>query len=528
LKSNPGNKEFDNLFHQRYEGHESSPPAHLWEKVNSSFSGEEPEEFDNVVKERYSGHKKDAPEQLWGHIDGQVETMRTATLIKRNNYYKRAVIALLLLLGLLITYSQFNNHGTDNREIDNTIEYPTNNMENTDIGDEPISDNSHSPLNKDQNSSANIEKGELSSSNSPGSTNTHLTSPQQQSSDNNSVVTYKKEENQNHSTSLNESFEAFAKEVHDDRVNSDPKVGENNTLVLEEQLDEIIDSMKAKETVVTNEDEVKDKFTLYDSLPPKAHKTLASNMTFTKRFYISAFYIHTYNYGIFKSKRAGVRNYFGEKTSEKVQNFGFDVGLNFSKNWSLSLGAQTNKFELTYNKVGRFYHLPMRVDAQKKKITTRSMFGETVTSPESTFEYAPQGTDPKDTAKFYKFRYGERIKFSTINIPVIVDYKIRIGKAKIMLRGGIIASRITKSESIIKIATEKKPRNVIVIRDYHKARNTGISTVTGIGVSYGLGRHFSILVSPTYTYTLTSLNKNSSNKFKPNSMYISTGVRYNF
>jgi len=112
--------------------------------------------------------------------------------------------------------------------------------------------------------------------------------------------------------------------------------------------------------------------------------------------------------------------------------------------------------------------------------------------------------------------------FETIEVPFILRYSLTQKRLGVFVSGGLGANFIVANGVYDTSGSKRK------IGEIENLRTTNFSSLVGLGFEYKLNSKLQIGVEPTFKYYLNSINKSSEFDYKPYSIGILTGIRYNF
>lgn len=114
-------------------------------------------------------------------------------------------------------------------------------------------------------------------------------------------------------------------------------------------------------------------------------------------------------------------------------------------------------------------------------------------------------------------------QFDFIEIPMYLRYRIVDSKLGIDLMGGLNAGIVVGNN--VYISNQYGKQNVGTTEDIS---SLNLSGTLGLGLSYAMGRHFSLSLEPRMNYYLNSINTNPDVSYKPYRLGLFTGVYYAF
>ena len=112
--------------------------------------------------------------------------------------------------------------------------------------------------------------------------------------------------------------------------------------------------------------------------------------------------------------------------------------------------------------------------------------------------------------------------FETIEIPFLLRYNLSQKRLGVFVTGGLSANWIVEN------AVYRNNGGRTKIGETDNIRTTNFSSQLGFGLEYRLNSRFQIGLEPSVKYYLNSINKSGEYDYKPYSIGIFTGIRYNF
>ncbi len=110
------------------------------------------------------------------------------------------------------------------------------------------------------------------------------------------------------------------------------------------------------------------------------------------------------------------------------RDFGFSIAANIKDKWVIKTGVFQAKSSYQLNKQNvPFYKTPVRVRPAKKLIRVNSEYHKEDIDATG-ISFFPRGTNPTDTAKYYRIDYNEEVNFDYIDIPISFGYNQSIGR----------------------------------------------------------------------------------------------------
>jgi hypothetical protein len=127
----------------------------------------------------------------------------------------------------------------------------------------------------------------------------------------------------------------------------------------------------------------------------------------------------------------------------------------------------------------------------------------------------------EDSTEFHlNYQLSNTIK--SVQIPFTLAYVMQVNNWKFSLKSGVILNHISHANQLVNIAgfnpirTDIKPQ--LVANSYYH--------LLQLSAEYPISRHMTFMVSPRYTYALTSISK--STMLRPNSLGLECALRFYF
>jgi len=114
-------------------------------------------------------------------------------------------------------------------------------------------------------------------------------------------------------------------------------------------------------------------------------------------------------------------------------------------------------------------------------------------------------------------------EFDFIEIPVYLRYRVVDKKVGVDLMGGLNAGIVVGNN--VYLSNQYGKQNVGTTEDIS---TLNLSGTVGVGVSYALGRHFSLSLEPRMNYYLNSISTNPEVSYKPYRFGLFSGIYYAF
>jgi hypothetical protein len=143
----------------------------------------------------------------------------------------------------------------------------------------------------------------------------------------------------------------------------------------------------------------------------------------------------------------------------------------------------------------------------------------------------PKGAQIASDFETAKYGFSDRLVsegefsqvFDFIEIPFYLRYSVVDSKLGIELVGGLNAGVVVGNNAYID--NNYGLQNIGKTQDISAVNFSG---TVGVGVSYAMGKHFSLGVEPRLNYYLKSINSNPDINFRPYRIGVYTGVYYEF
>jgi hypothetical protein len=112
--------------------------------------------------------------------------------------------------------------------------------------------------------------------------------------------------------------------------------------------------------------------------------------------------------------------------------------------------------------------------------------------------------------------------FETIEVPFLLRYSLSQKRLGVYVSGGFGANWLIDNGVYQTSGAKRK------IGEIENLRTTNFSSLFGFGIEYQLSPKIQIGLEPSFKYYLNSINKSSEFNYKPYSIGVHTGIRYNF
>lgn len=114
-----------------------------------------------------------------------------------------------------------------------------------------------------------------------------------------------------------------------------------------------------------------------------------------------------------------------------------------------------------------------------------------------------------------------------LSLPVAIKYTVTKGKVSLSAIAGAAVNRLVKGkvETSVEDGTNNEPEVADNLQGLKKVYFSGL---TGFGINYQLYKKAAITFAPVYRFALNSINKDAAVKSYPNSIGLTTGIRFDF
>lgn len=212
---------------------------------------------------------------------------------------------------------------------------------------------------------------------------------------------------------------------------------------------------------------------------------------------------------------------YSNNQMEGLMNVSGGVKISFTTNKKLSL--QTGLF---YSRMGQ--------RTEDHTIPTRSPSG--ATPDPNDYVSTPLG-NIKNRTKAVAFRSSDAITLSSVNssdenieqifgtleIPLMLRYRINDNKLKFSVSGGFSSNIIIDNKVYLEQGNDRE-----YVGSTEGIRNFNVSTDLGLGIEYPISRKVKVMLEPGFKYYMQSLSRNSDINFKPYMFSLSTGIGIEF
>jgi hypothetical protein len=203
-------------------------------------------------------------------------------------------------------------------------------------------------------------------------------------------------------------------------------------------------------------------------------------------------------------------------------NMGLSAGYRINNLISVRSGINYASYKITY----KAENLSMNYDVTDKNLSVETTYGD--------FEIDQEDFEDDDDTDFIdnvlneedtnimvlSFSNSQTLKF--LQIPIEIEFGMQRNKFRYFFRTGFSYSYLIseKSEFVTDGFAPVKKDNVSLLH-----RNS-LTTSFAVGVEYVFNQNWALLLSPNFTYYLTSLNRNLAFKTMPFWVGLETSVKY--
>lgn len=237
-------------------------------------------------------------------------------------------------------------------------------------------------------------------------------------------------------------------------------------------------------------------------------------------------------------------SYSGDSKGNNMESGIWSVGggakVNFAMNkkWAFQTGIVYNRFgqDLGSGGVGRLYDAgPIPED----KLSSSNVYPSATSA--GRIRLSGGGDFPLASPSFYSDEFANFSNFSNssfsssssssenliqsfkaIEIPFLLRYNLIQKKVGVFVSGGLSLNMIVGNGVYDQSKGNKK------IGEIEGIRTANFSSQFSFGLEYRLNSKLQIGLEPSFKYYLNSINTSSQYQYKPYSIGISTGIRYNF
>lgn len=259
--------------------------------------------------------------------------------------------------------------------------------------------------------------------------------------------------------------------------------------------------------------------------PGIANKTSMAISTKTKKVKLPAFSINLFfspDLAFYRLRDNVSNNNPSEATEiEKNEHHEFSsttgalIEYRAKKHWSIQSGLTYSNTNITV--------APKTIYAQadnsgsiKYLLNTSSGYGYVLPS----FSNSPKVGD-----SLYAFTSTHTLQY--LSFPVAIKYTITKGKVSLSAMAGAAVNRLIKGkvETSVEDGTNNEPEVADKLQGLKKVYFSGL---TGFGINYQLYKKAAITFAPVYRFALNSINKDAAVKSYPNSIGLTTGIKFDF
>jgi hypothetical protein len=191
----------------------------------------------------------------------------------------------------------------------------------------------------------------------------------------------------------------------------------------------------------------------------------------------------------------------------------------------LSSGSSSRSMAMDFissNGAADYFNAPVTIEADKVMMNSSAGVIEMNQIPSN----ATIGTsmDDKSFASTVLVSDAQFIQnFQYLEVPLYLRYALFNSRFDIEMLGGFSTNFLIGNDAYLQNGSSKS-----LVGTTRDMRTFNYSGTLGIGFKYGINKHFYLNVEPRVKYFLNSLNTNSSVKYKPYIFGIYTGVSYEF
>ncbi len=186
-----------------------------------------------------------------------------------------------------------------------------------------------------------------------------------------------------------------------------------------------------------------------------------------------------------------------------------------TKHWSIRSGLSYSNTNITVAPK-TIYAQPDNYGSIKYLLNTSSGYGYVLPS----FSRNPVTGD-----SLYAFTSTHSLQY--LGLPVVLKYTVTMGKFSFNAIAGTAVNYLIKGkvETSVEDGTNNEPE---VVDNLQGLKKIYFNALAGVGIEYNLGKKIAVTFAPTYRFALNSINKEASVKSYPNSIGLSTGLRFTF
>ncbi len=564
-------KAFDKFFKERYGKHKLNPPADLWEKVNSRAADADGSGFDLMFRDRYLGHETAPPNSLWRKISLHTAATKTSFFLKHLSLIKWiGIISVSAIIGItayqMIIHDdneetigippKIDRHAKESKE--ESMAFPADNkLQEKNETTDPVKETSpkvnaeDNVLDEYVNTENSFNENKITSKvdiipsertinkenekkNEPIAANNQAKETNEVSNGIDEIVTDSTHENQeitplSQDTKNNketiESYELGEINIQVDKLQ--PALPKKDNADKVELTSETSDS---KNTNIDKAQSVSDS----DDNPEIGVMTSDTSESESSEsvWSLAAFISPTYSYRALNGlDQSGVNEFYNNNQSG-IWHFSGSVrtALHFNKKWSLNFGLGYSQLiqKLEFRGVSPNEFPNISMDGSNKTITVYSSLNTVMSERLEFFEFTHPGGDPGNQDDYYPINYNEEQKFKFLTIPITARYLLGNKKIKGIFDAGLQATINVSDASLIQISTVAQPEETVSFEDYHDFNTFGLQFTAGIGSQYDIKNRISLLLLPSFNYSLLNLNNTNYSIIKPWDISVSLGVQYRF
>lgn len=519
--------------------------------------------FDRLIRQKFVEHKTDVPEHLWANIDRATFQSKINVYEKRIFWYRWLTASLVLILFGVILFYQFNdipnkntnqisetdlkdNTKTDKNRLTLTIKDKENqhiNQKNkaqkhTTVSEtkklnkinavstskKPISD---ALLNKETKQSAISEKNALQK-------NEEFNQQELTINNQDSLIT-------NNSTTIQHQIQNTIEPKNlsiEDKIDT-TELSLNKTVVntIENNLitqDLFVDSGKLANAMIdttsfTNSSDsiLTDTITASNLLIADESKAVTPEKKLS-RLSISLLLNSAFSTVGFDVKNKSSSIYNSPQRNNLQFSAAADIGYQISNKFSLKIGIEYRKFTNEFSKNNaRPNDLPLLINANTNSVTINSALGTVTVDDVGDFSFAGDDEDDvflDDEDDFADLNYKEKYSFTSIDLPLTLDYVIGNRKLKFLMGGGLLTSFVINNNSKIEVSNVYSSEKQLEVENFNDTKKITLGGKISIGLKYDLSKRFSLLLLPSFSASFFNINNNDASEIKPSSKNFYTGI----
>lgn len=580
MSEGAGHKAFDKSLRERLGEHELKPPADLWEKVNSRLANAKESEFDEVLQGRLRGHKSTPPEDLW-----KIVNEPSSSSFFLGNW---PIIRLLGILFVVGAIGFFQHWRDDSSDVEKTVEIPLAADNFAEIDGSKHEENEPTGGQNTESTSATDEgdklKAELIESTSKEDIVANENATNGHTNESSNVAESSHDLHQIH---VDRSREDSALRLELSKESSSlPKmhVDEASSFSAGDDDHEISSEISGLNAAVTPDNGTEEKI----QIPPVAIHTVATDgtsgnleatawsqdaqhepgemesihhaeravkagefQTATDSDSIPGMGVLTSNSTISDANeriwslvalsaptfststlrgpsQVGYEDFYNDRRSRLHFAGSLSAACQFNETWSFNFGLGYSQFaqhlEFSGMTIDEFPNVLM--DGTNESITVHSSLN-TVNSENVSFsEFIRPGGSPDNPDDYYLISFREEQNFRFLTIPLTVRYTLGNKNIKGVVDAGVIGTIMVSDASLIEVESRHQSEAIVSFRDYHNVDAFGMQFAGGIGVFYDLQNRASLLILPSWNYSMWNMNSSHEWVIRPWSIGMALGVQY--